>query len=84
MLPLVAALVRLRLLWADVDMWLPVFALCTPLGVQLFVSVTVVRGVSPQAVRRRAYRELFSRAGLRATWLVLFAVEHWRAIYQQE
>ena len=40
-------------------MWLPVFALCTPLGVQLFVFVTVVSSVSPQAVRRRAYRERF-------------------------
>ena len=38
-------------------MWLPVFALCTPLGVQLFVSVTVVTDVSPQVTRRRAYRE---------------------------
>ena len=65
-------------------MWLPVFALCTPLGAPLFVSVTVVRGVSPQAVRRRAYRELFSRAGQRATWLALFAVKHWRVIYPQE
>ena len=64
MLPLVAALVRLRSLWADVDMWLPVFALCTPLGVQLFVSVTAVRDVSPQAVRRRAYREHFCRTCL--------------------
>ena len=59
MLPLVAALVRLQLLWADVILWLPVLALCTPLGVQLFVSVTVVSGVSPQAVSCRAYRERF-------------------------
>ena len=57
MLPLVAALVRLRSLWADVILWLPVFALCTPLGAPLFVSVTVVSGVSPQATRHRAYRE---------------------------
>ena len=40
-------------------MWLPVFALCTLLGVLLFVSVTVVTDVSPQAIRRRAYRERF-------------------------
>ena len=65
-------------------MWLPVFALCTPLGVQLFVSVTVVSGVSPQAVCRRAYRELFSRAGQRATWRALFAVKQLRVTYQQE
>ena len=63
-LPLVAVSVRLRLLWADVDMWLPVFALCTPLGAPLFVSVTVVTDISPQAVRRRAYREHFCRTCL--------------------
>ena len=57
-------LVRLRLLWADVILWLPVFALCTLLGAPLFVSVTVVSDVSPQAVCRRAYRERFCRTCL--------------------
>ena len=53
-------------------MWLPVFALCTPLGAPLFVSVTVVRGVSPQAVRRRAYRELGKIRLIRPIRLIRF------------